>query len=155
MMRWRGRKIIFRSLIPVPSLLSRDRAHGLRSRSLKKVIVYHVTSLSIMANLLNVFTSLGQLLTPPPAYTDFEYDGLEYRWKVLVFRPARESRVQVDSYPGSPVYVTTSSFQEGSLDYPRSPHICPRLVHWKVDQRKDRQQLVRFPSHVPYRDTSS
>lgn len=48
----------------------------------------------IMASFLNLFGTLGQFLTPPPAYTDYEYDGLEYRWTIFVFRPARESQVQ-------------------------------------------------------------
>jgi hypothetical protein len=38
-------------------------------------------------------SALNQLLaglTPPPVINPVEYDGLEYRWKMLVFRPARE-----------------------------------------------------------------
>lgn len=44
----------------------------------------------VMATFLDVFGTLGKLLTPPPAYTGSEYDGLEYRWTIFVFRPARE-----------------------------------------------------------------
>ena len=29
-------------------------------------------------------------LTPPPLIVPEDYDGLEYRWKFLVFRPGRE-----------------------------------------------------------------
>ena len=35
------------------------------------------------------------------------------------------------------------------------PHICPRLVPWKVGQREDRQQLVRFPFQILCRHSSS
>ena len=31
---------------------------------------------------------LFSVLTPPPALTPEEYDGWEYRWKFIVFRPA-------------------------------------------------------------------
>ena len=53
-----------------------------------------------MATFLNVFGTLGKLLTPPPAYTGHEYDGLEYKWTIFVFRPARESPIQSNSPPG-------------------------------------------------------
>jgi len=52
-----------------------------------------------MATFLNVFGTLGKLLTPPPAYTDYEYDGLEYRWTIFVFRPARESPIRPNPSP--------------------------------------------------------
>ena len=38
-------------------------------------------------------SALNQLLaslTPPPVINPVEYEGLEYRWKMFVFRPARE-----------------------------------------------------------------
>lgn len=54
----------------------------------------------IMATFLNVFGTLGKFLTPPPAYTGHEYDGLEYKWTIFVFRPARESPIQSNSPPG-------------------------------------------------------
>jgi hypothetical protein len=38
-----------------------------------------------MASALNKFVAS---LTPPPVINPVEYDGLEYRWKMLVFRPA-------------------------------------------------------------------
>jgi hypothetical protein len=44
-----------------------------------------------MATFFNALSSLGNFLTPPPPYTDYEYDGLEFRWTIFVFRPARES----------------------------------------------------------------
>lgn len=47
-----------------------------------------------MATLLNVFGTLGALLTPPPAHTAYEYDGLQYRWTIFVFRPAREPPIR-------------------------------------------------------------
>jgi len=53
-----------------------------------------------MATFFDVFGTLGKLLTPPPAYTDYEYDGLEYRWSAFVFRPARESPSQPNPPPG-------------------------------------------------------
>ena len=44
------------------------------------------------------------------------------------------------------MYVTTPSLQDGSLGSSRHPHICPRLVYWKVGQWENRQRLVRFSS---------
>ncbi|KAH8118295.1 DUF1682-domain-containing protein [Phellopilus nigrolimitatus] len=41
-----------------------------------------------MANLLKAFSELAKVLTPAQPFTSYEYDGLEYRWKNLVFRPA-------------------------------------------------------------------
>jgi hypothetical protein len=37
-----------------------------------------------------VFKDLAQFLTPAAPVLDSEYDGLEYSWKIFVFRPARE-----------------------------------------------------------------
>lgn len=37
------------------------------------------------ANVLNEFFSV---LTPAPVLTPEEYDGWQYRWKFIVFRPA-------------------------------------------------------------------
>ncbi|KAE9410524.1 DUF1682-domain-containing protein [Gymnopus androsaceus JB14] len=37
-----------------------------------------------MASFLNIFSQI----TPPPFVTPEQYDGLEYRWKMFVFRPA-------------------------------------------------------------------
>ncbi len=37
-----------------------------------------------------VFKDLARFLTPAPPVLDSEYDGLEYSWKIFVFRPARE-----------------------------------------------------------------
>ena len=50
---------------------------------------------------------------------------------------------------------TSHSLQEGSLGDPRNSYIRPRLVHWKVDQCKDRQQLVRFSFQFTLRHTVS
>ncbi|TDL29497.1 DUF1682-domain-containing protein [Rickenella mellea] len=36
----------------------------------------------------NFVLNLLKFLTPPPVFTGPDYDGLEYRWKVVVFRPA-------------------------------------------------------------------
>lgn len=55
-----------------------------------------------MATFLNLFGTLGKFLTPPPAYTDYEYDGLEYRWTIFVFRPARESSTRPHLPPAHP-----------------------------------------------------
>ena len=41
-----------------------------------------------MAAILNIFSEIAKSLTPPPPFTGAEYDGLEYRWKNFVFRPA-------------------------------------------------------------------
>ena len=37
---------------------------------------------------MNVLRDLAQVLTPAPPYTSWEYEGVQYRWKNLVFRPA-------------------------------------------------------------------
>ncbi|KAI5124997.1 hypothetical protein M0805_007421 [Coniferiporia weirii] len=36
----------------------------------------------------NALSEFAKSLTPSPPYTDYEYDGLQYRWKSFVFRPA-------------------------------------------------------------------
>ena len=43
-----------------------------------------------MTSLSQVVKDLAQFLTPVPPVWDNEYDGLEYSWKILAFRPARE-----------------------------------------------------------------
>lgn len=46
-----------------------------------------------MASLTQLVTPLakfGAFISPPPPFTDYAYDGLEFRWKALVFRPARK-----------------------------------------------------------------
>ena len=48
----------------------------------------------MMASLLfGQFANLTQLLFVQPPVLDGEYEGLEYTWKIFVFRPARESSV--------------------------------------------------------------
>lgn len=39
----------------------------------------------------NPLAQLGAYLTPPPVILSPDYDGLEYKWKMLTFRPARMS----------------------------------------------------------------
>lgn len=41
-----------------------------------------------MSSLPQVFKDLARFLTPAPPVLDSEYDGLEYSWKMFVFRPA-------------------------------------------------------------------
>lgn len=41
---------------------------------------------------MNILTNVLSQLTPPPIVNPLEYDGWEYKWKFLVFRPARESQ---------------------------------------------------------------
>ncbi|KLO06905.1 DUF1682-domain-containing protein [Schizopora paradoxa] len=36
----------------------------------------------------NPLTALFKVITPPPPFTGYEYDGLEYRWRMFVFRPS-------------------------------------------------------------------
>ncbi len=45
-----------------------------------------------MASLVasQAFKDLARFLTPALPVLDGEYDGLEYSWKMFVFRPARE-----------------------------------------------------------------
>lgn len=42
------------------------------------------------ANMGSLIANFLQSLTPPPFVNTPEYDGWEYRWKLFVFRPARE-----------------------------------------------------------------
>jgi len=108
----------------------------------------------VMATFLDVFGTLSKLLTPPPAYTDSEYDGLEYKWTIFTFRPARESLNPISPIPGLTRVHRNPSIQDRSVAFPRSHHICPRLVRWKVDQWKDCQQLVRSSPRTLCRHTS-
>jgi hypothetical protein len=54
-------------------------------------------------------SALSQLLaglTPPPVINPVEYDGLEYRWNMFVFRPARElSPIHLLHYANSKITV--------------------------------------------------
>ncbi|EJD01165.1 DUF1682-domain-containing protein [Fomitiporia mediterranea MF3/22] len=52
---------------------------------------------------MNVLSDLAKALSPPPPYTSPEYDGLEYRWKSLVFRPAL-FKVEAFLFAGIAVY---------------------------------------------------
>ena len=48
-------------------------------------------SSSIMASQVSqLLRDLSRFLTPTIPVLDDEYDGLEYSWKIFVFRPARE-----------------------------------------------------------------
>jgi len=50
-------------------------------------------------------TKLLAGLTPQPVVNPLEYDGLEYKWKMFVFRPAREH------LPGRSFHDTNSRIQ--------------------------------------------
>jgi hypothetical protein len=46
------------------------------------------SDLCMMASQL--FRDVARFLTPAPPVLSSEYDGLEYTWKIFIFRPARE-----------------------------------------------------------------
>ena len=49
-----------------------------------------LSCLVIMTSPTQLFKDVARFLTPTAPVLDSEYDGLEYSWKIFVFRPARE-----------------------------------------------------------------
>ena len=70
--------------MPYIHLSPRER----KSESL--AIAYSKMASLLLSSFANV-TQLSQLLFAAPPPLDGEYEGLEYTWKIFVFRPARES----------------------------------------------------------------
>jgi hypothetical protein len=49
-----------------------------------------VPGIIIMASASQVFRDLTRFFTPTIPVWDDDYDGLEYKWKIFVFRPGSE-----------------------------------------------------------------
>ena len=66
------------------------------------------------------------LLTPPPLVVPEDYDGLEYRWKFLVFRPGRVCTLFPSDSPIAKALCTAISLPEGG------PLPCCGLVVYRM-----------------------
>lgn len=71
-------------------------------------------------------------LTPPPFVQPVDYDGLEYKWKMFVFRPARMSLVLASCNSFSPV----ASVQGRGVP-PSSSHAIYHMVSDRFDQEQE------------------
>ena len=75
-------------------------------------------------------------LTPPPFVQPVEYDGLEYKWKMLVFRPGRMSLILTPRNSFSP---SSASVQRRGV----SPSGGLVLYHMVPDRFKQEQEEGR------------
>ncbi|OBZ70443.1 hypothetical protein A0H81_10046, partial [Grifola frondosa] len=81
---------------------------------------------------------LAVLLTPPVPNLSRNYDGLEFRWKFLTFRPARSQSAELNN--SSPVFKNEIYFLAAVLFY---------VAVYFIGKKKNEKKVNKWSVHCP------